>query len=80
MYPTDFLDIILEDAQAVADASAEMTEDEYAEAMLEAIKPLVDEISYKDPITKTYNVDLDNGIISADDWEEIDDILMDIAE
>ena len=80
MYPTDFLDIILEDAQAVADASADWTEDEYAENMLEAIKTKVDEISYKDPITKTYNVDLDNGIISSDDWAEIDDILMDIAE
>ena len=80
MYPTDFLDIILEDAQAVADASADMTEDEYAEAMLEAIQPKVDEISYRDPITKTYNVDLDDGIISTEDWDEIDDILMDWSE
>lgn len=80
MYPTDFLDIILEDAQVVADASADWTEDEYAQNMLEAIQPKVDEISYKDPITKTYNVDLDNGIISSDDWDEIDNILMDVAE
>lgn len=80
MYPTDFLDIILEDAQAVADAAADWTEDEYAENMLESIKPKVDEISYKDPITKTYNVDLDNGIISTDDWDEIDDILMNWVE
>ena len=80
MYPTDFLDIILEDAQAVADNAADWTEDEYAENMLEAIKPMVDEISYRDPIIKTYNVDLDDGIISTDDWDEIDDILMDWAE
>lgn len=80
MYPTDFLDIIIEDAQAVADASAEMTEDEYAENMLAAISPKVDEISYKDPIIQTYDVDLDNGIISAEDWDEIDDILMNFVE
>ena len=80
MYPTDYLDIILDDAQVVADNSADMTEDEYAEAMLEAIRPKVDEISYRDPIIKTYNVDLDDGIISSDDWDEIDDILMDWTE
>lgn len=80
MYPTDFLDIILEDAQTVANASADWTEDEYAENMLEAIKSKVDKISYKDPITRTYDVDLDNGIISANDWDEIDNILMDLGE
>ncbi|MCM1039039.1 MAG: hypothetical protein NC314_11630 [Roseburia sp.] len=80
MYPTDFLDIILPDAQAVADASADMTEDEYAENMLAAISPLVSEISYRDPITYTYDIDLTSGIISSDDWDEIDDILMDFAE
>lgn len=79
MYPTDFLDIIIEDAQAVADASADMTEDEYAESMLTAISPKVDEISYKDPVSATYDVDLDDGIISSNDWDEIDDILMDFV-
>lgn len=78
MYPTDFLDIILEDAQAVADSG--LDGDEYAQAMLDVVTSKVDEISYRDPITKTYDVDLDNGVVSADDWENIDDILMDLAE
>lgn len=78
MYPTDFLDIILEDAQAVAD-SAE-TEEEYNANMLAAISPKADEISYREPITKTYDIDVDNGVISSDAWDEIDDILMDFAE
>lgn len=80
MYPTDFLDIILEDAQAVADASADMTEDEYAENMLNAIIPKVDEISYKDPVVGTYDIDLNDGVIDSDDWDEIDYILMDFAD
>lgn len=78
MYPIDFLDIILEDAQAVADSGVEG--DEYAQGMLDAISPKVDETSYRDPITKTYDVDLDDGVISSDDWNEMDDILMDFAE
>ncbi len=80
MYPTDFLDIILEDAQAVADVSADMTEDEYAENMLNAITPKVDEISYKDPVVGTYDIDLNDGVIDSDDWDEIDYILMDFAD
>ena len=78
MYPTDFLDIILEDAQVVADTA--QTEEEYAQNMLDAISPKVDEISYRDPITKTYDIDIDDGVISADAWDEIDDVLMDFAE
>ncbi len=78
MYPTDFLDIIIEDAQAVADSGIDG--DEYAQGMLDAIRPKVDEISYREPITKTYDLDLDNGVISQDDWENIDDVLMDLSE
>ena len=78
MYPTDFLDIILEEAQAVADSGQEG--DEYAQSMLEAISPKVDEISYKDAVTETYDVDLDDGVVSSDDWDAIDDVLMDLAE
>ena len=78
MYPTDFLDIIIEDAQAVADSG--LGGDEYAQAMLDAISPKVDEISYREPITKTYDVDLDDGVVSQSDWENIDDVLMDLSE
>lgn len=78
MYPTDFLDIIIEDAQAVADSG--LDGDEYAQGMLDAIRPKVDEISYREPITKTYNLDLNNGVISQDDWANIDDVLMDLSE
>lgn len=75
MYPIDFLDIILDDAQAVVDSGVE-EDDEYAQAMLDAISVRVSEISYTDPVTKTYDVDLDYGVISQDDWDEMDDILM----
>lgn len=78
MYPVDFLDIILEDAQAVADSGVEG--DEYAQGMLDAITPWVDQTSHREPVIKTYNVDLDAGVISTEDWDEIDDILMDFAE
>lgn len=78
MYPVDFLDIILDDAQAVADTGVEG--DEYAQGMLDAIAPKVDETSHREPITKTYDIDLDDGVISADDWNEIDDVLMDLVE
>lgn len=78
MYPIDFLDIILDDAQAVVDTGVEG--DEYAQAMLDAISAKVSEISYTDPITQTYDVDLENGVISQDDWDEMDDILMGFSE
>ncbi|MDE7017177.1 MAG: hypothetical protein K2P65_06310 [Lachnospiraceae bacterium] len=75
MYPVDFLDIILEDAQAVADSG--VSGDEYAQGMLDAIKPWVDQISFREPVVMTYDVDLDNGVIGSEEWNEIDDILMD---
>lgn len=78
MYPVDFLDIILEDVQAVADSGVEG--DEYARGMLDAITPWVEQTSHQEPITKTYDVDLNNGVITTEDWDEIDDILMDLAE
>lgn len=80
MYPTDFADVILDDAQVQAVAEEGLDGDEYAQAMLDAVKPLVDEISYRDPITKSYDIDTQDGIISQDTWDEIDDILMDFAE
>ena len=82
MYPTDFFDIILDDAWAVADeyGPANMTEDEYAENILNAIALKVDEISYRDPVVGTYDIDLNDNVIDSDDWNEIDFILMDLAE
>ncbi len=78
MYPSDFLEIILDDCQAVADSGVQG--DEYAQGMLDAMNPLVDQISYKDPITRTYDVELDDGVVSNEDWDDIDDVLMDLAE
>lgn len=78
MYPMDFLYIILDGAQAVADSGAEG--DEYAQGMLDAAKEKVSEISYLEPVTKTYDIDLNDGVVSADDWSEMDDILMDFME
>ncbi len=78
MYPVDFLDIILEDAQAVADTGVEG--DDYAQGMLDAITPKVAETNYLEPVVGSYDIDIDDGVISADDWNEIDDILMDFME
>ena len=57
-----------------------MEGDEYARGMLDAITPWVEQTSHQEPITKTYDVDLNNGVITTEDWDEIDDILMDLAE
>ena len=78
LYPTDFLYIILDDAQAVADSGVEG--DEYAQGMLDAVKAKVGEVSYLDPVTMTYDIDLDDGVVETEDWNEIDDILMDFME
>ena len=78
LYPTDFLYIILDDAQAVADSGVEG--DEYAQGMLDAVKAKVGEVSYLDPVTMNYDIDLDDGVVETEDWNEIDDILMDFME
>lgn len=97
LYPTDFVDIIFDDAQAVvdefqanhsdvdpdslSDEEYAVLENEYATNMLNAISPRVSEISYRDPVIKTYEIDThDNpSVLSEDDWNEIDDILMDFG-
>lgn len=78
MYPTDFLDIIEEPVLAVMDSGLEG--DEYAQGMLDAITPKVEEISYKEGVTESYDLDIEDGIISQETWDEIDDILMDLTE
>lgn len=98
LYPTDFVDLIYDDAVTVmeefqanhngvdpdslSDEEYLSLENEYAANMLAAISPKVEEISYRDPIVKTYEVDTYGGdaILSDDDWNEIDDILMDFGE
>lgn len=78
MYPTDFLYIILDDVQAVAESGVQG--DEYAQGMLDAARSKVGEISYLDPVTMTYDIDLDDGVVATEDWSEIDDILMNFME
>lgn len=78
MYPTDFFDIIIDDIQAVAESGVEG--DEYAQGMLDAVSAKVEEISYRDPITKSYDIDIEDSVISQETWDEIDDILMDFTE
>lgn len=98
LYPTDFLDIVYDDAVAVMEAFGNehsdvdpdslsdeeyaSLESEYASNILEAIRPKVDEISYREPIVKICEIDTsgDNPFISDADWNEIDDILMDFGE
>ncbi|MCM1182743.1 MAG: hypothetical protein NC337_05155 [Roseburia sp.] len=82
LYPTDFLDIILDNAQVVVDefqANHEgidpdslsdeeylNLENEYAANMLAAITPKVDEISYREPVVMVYEVDTYEGAVLSD--------------
>ena len=48
--------------------------------MLEAISARAGETGVSIPVTKVYNIDYAEGVISEDDWYEIDDILMGFGE
>ncbi|MBO5166055.1 MAG: hypothetical protein IJ405_06015 [Lachnospiraceae bacterium] len=96
LYPTDFLTLIYEDVEGAIEefqtkyANVDfnsMSEEEYAaceldyaQMVLAAISGRVEETQTTEAITKTYSIDYDNGIISAEDWENIDDIIMGVAE
>lgn len=96
LYPTDFLTLIDEGIEtaisefqtkyaevnydAISDSQLAEIEQDYAEMVLNAIRDKVEETQVTDPIVKSYDIDYDDGIISADDWAEIDDIIMGVAE
>lgn len=96
LYPTNFFDIISDDIDQAIDefktkyagvdfdsyVESQMTEVErdYATMVLNLISNRLSEAATSDPVTKTYNVDYNNSIINSDDWEEIDDIIMDMSK
>lgn len=61
--------------------SAEYTklENEYAENVLSKIKDLADEVALSTSVTISYDIDA-LFILTDENWEEIDDIIMDISE
>lgn len=96
LYPTDYLRLIDDkideaiaefntkyanvDFDSMSDSDYEEAEKDYVVNMLlPKIKPFADSVSLMDGVTKTYELDEDT-IISDDDWEEIDDLIMDILE
>lgn len=91
LYPTDFLDLIdddldnaiseLQDKYAEVDVNSlesQSIDQDYAEMVLNAIRGRVEEVQVKRPVSKLYILDYSEGILSSDDWAEIDSILMDM--
>ncbi len=96
LYPTNFLDIIDDDVteaidnwnakyedvdfDAMSDAEYAACEQEYIESILVAMEKNADKAGTKDAVTGIYDMDLDGDFISYEDWEEIDNVLMDAYE
>lgn len=96
LYPTNFFDVIYEDAFAASDAFYEkyadadfesMSEEEYTAVeaeytamMLEAMEKNVGAAGVLEGVELTYDIDTDNGVISEDAWVEIDDTIMNLTE
>lgn len=91
LYPTDFIDLIDDDlgnviselqakyAEVDVDSlESQSIEQDYAEMVLNAIRGRVEEAQVKRPVSKLYIINYSEGILSSDDWEEIDSILMDM--
>lgn len=96
IYPTDFLDVADADLDVALNeftakyANADfntMTDEEYAvvendytELLIQAYEKNVSKAGTKDAVTKVYEIDIDNGILSSQAWSEIDEIIMDVLE
>lgn len=76
LYPTDFLDIVVDDINAITAES----DQEYAEAVLGIYQAKADEAQPAEAISKTYSVSYNEGILDDNQWMEIDDIIMGIAQ
>lgn len=96
LYPVDFLDIINSDVDMVitefqnkysevdfdncTEEELAAMEQDYADMMLKVLKAKADETKVKECVTKSYDVNYEEGVISDDDWYEIDDTLMGFGE
>ena len=96
LYPTNFLDIIDADVteaidkwnekyedvdfDSLSDAEYAACEQEYIEAILVVMENNADKAGTKDALTGIYEIDTEDNFISDEDWDEIDDVLMDAYE
>lgn len=94
LYPTDFLDLIEDDldnainelqakyagidANSLSESQIAEIDQVFAEMVLDAISGRAEEAQVDNPVSKIYFLDYSEGILSSDDWEEIDSILMDM--
>lgn len=74
-YNTKYADV---DFDTVDDATYTEMECDYANMVLEAIKGMENEVEYADPVVKTYEIA--EEVLTDEEWEEIDDIIMGLAE
>lgn len=94
LYPTDFIDLIDDDldnatselqikyagvdVNSLSESQLSEIDQDYAGMVLNAIRGRVEEVQVKRPVSKLYVLNYSEGILSSDDWEEIDSILMDM--
>lgn len=94
--PTNFLTLIDADVDAAIDQFGQkyaevdfesMTDEEYAVVeedygimVLDAIEKRVSEAGTLEAVQKQYELDIDDSVIKQEDWEEIDDVIMNIIE
>lgn len=96
LYPTNIFSIIEDDVvnainqfyqkyentdfDSMTDEEYAAVEEEYAESVLQVMESKVAEAGTLDAVEKEYELDMDGAMLSDDDWAEVDDIIMDVAE
>lgn len=92
IYPTDFLDIILDgvyaagdewntkyadaDIDAMSDAEYAVLENDYADMVLKVMEVKVDEAAAGEAIQLTCDLDISNSVLTDDSWYNLYDALM----
>ena len=64
----------------MTDEEYAVVENDYTELLIQAYEKNVSKAGTKDAVTKVYEIDIDNGILSSQAWSEIDEIIMDVLE
>lgn len=96
LYPTNFFYVAEEDIYAASEAyntkyadvdfenmtyeEYDAMEIEYTEMMVKVLEDNVSAAGTLDAVEKVYEVDLDDVVLSPEDWENVDDIIMDLIE
>lgn len=96
LYPTNFFDITYNDIsdainnfstkyadidlESISDAEYIKIEQDYADMMLDAMEKNVSNAGTLSAVEKTFDIDMDEYVITTDDWMEIDDIIMNVIE